>query len=396
MFKLIDSILSLYKKILYLLGLKKINVGFYVIYGSAFPGKSIVDKMLKGKKFNPIIIASPDVMRSNENMIRQINAILNYARLNGWQAVSGYNESDGEFIDHSDMLDFACIVNPYESMTHRFCQAEYLAEKNVKTFFIHYTYSVTCFDKKTYALPHFANFWKVFISNELTLSELKNDGIHVQNFKVIGYPKLDCVNQFTERENSRRKKIVLAPHHTFDYNELALSAWNTFADLYHLLPLRYQNVDFIFRPHPLWEINLKNFLGWSDVEFNQLLGKILNNTNVVYSCEDNYIDLFNSSDGLIHDCGSFLVECLYTLKPCCYMMKESKVSENFNVVGKLALGLHYHAYTIEQVYDFMDNVILNGNDSMLEMRSSKAREYLIVNHPYSSEVVLKYISDEGL
>ena len=97
-----------------------IRVGFYVIYGSAFPAWPLVELMLRSNKakFEVVIIASPDIMRGEVNMLEQLNLVIDHFSENDDLIVrSAYDLSTGEYKDCSDDLDVACVINPYESMT---------------------------------------------------------------------------------------------------------------------------------------------------------------------------------------------------------------------------------------------------------------------------------------
>ena len=42
-------------------------------------------------------------------------------------------------------------------------------------------------------------------------------------------------------------------------------------------------------------------------------------------CDDDYISWFKHSDAMIHDCGSFRCEYLYTSKPACYLANRTNM-----------------------------------------------------------------------
>jgi hypothetical protein len=164
--------------------------------------------------------------------------------------------------------------------------------------------------------------------------------------------------------------------------------------MYLCLPVKYPQIDFIFRPHPLWKINLKVALGWPEIEINNFLEKLLKNKNVTYSEDFNYIELFNQSCGLIHDCGSFVAEYLYTLKPCCFMMNNLEIYKNFNSVGKMCLDAHYQAFDEGEIFKFIEKVILSNSDDLMKERERIAKKFVINNHGQSSNLILKAIEDE--
>ncbi len=371
--------------------LQIIRIGFYVIYGSAFPAWSLIELMLRNKtaKFEVVIVASPDILRGEENMLEQLNLVIeHFSKIHGVIVRSAYDHLKGEYKDCSHDLDFACIINPYESMTAEVCRAEYLRKRGVATFFIHYTYSVSKFDLSLYCQDHFKNFWRVYLSSTLTRDEIILNGGVVDNLKVIGYPKLDTINYNSNSEIGRSKKIIIAPHHTFGYKEINIGAFEKFSLAYLELPKKYPHIDFVFRPHPLWKINIKESLGWTDKQINIFIVDLIANENVSYSTEFNYIDLLNESDALIHDCGSFVAEYLHTSKPSCFMMNDYGVYRNFNSIGKICLDAHYQAMSVEQVYKFIDNVVLDGSDEMLVDRDKMVKKYLLINQQRASELII--------
>lgn len=50
-----------------------------------------------------------------------------------------------------------------------------------------------------------------------------------------------------------------------------------------------------------------------------------------------YVDLFMTSDAMIHDCGSFTIEYHYTLKPVMYLVKGEEHTKMMNAFAKRGL-----------------------------------------------------------
>ena len=78
---------------------------------------------------------------------------------------------------------------------------------------------------------------------------------------------------------------------------------------------------------------------------------------------------------MIHDCGSFIVEYLYTQKPVIYLGEGRE--EQSNIVGKKAYRCHYRGTTIDDVKHFLSDVVLNGNDTMKPIRQAFYNEVLL-------------------
>jgi CDP-glycerol glycerophosphotransferase (TagB/SpsB family) len=108
-----------------------------------------------------------------------------------------------------------------------------------------------------------------------------------------------------------------------------------------------------------------------------------------------YIDLFLTSDALIHDCGSFMAEYLITGKPSLFMVRDESIMEYWNTFGEKALAVHYQSRNKKQVIDFIENIVLNENDSMKEERNNFVQNNLIPkNNQTASENILKYLEGQ--
>ena len=86
--------------------------------------------------------------------------------------------------------------------------------------------------------------------------------------------------------------------------------------------------------------------------------------------EGPYIDLFLTSDALIHDCGSFTAEYLYVGKPCMFLVSEGDMEAKFNVFGKQAYAQYYKGHSLKEIEDFLQHVVIEGNDTMAQQRAT--------------------------
>ena len=80
-----------------------------------------------------------------------------------------------------------------------------------------------------------------------------------------------------------------------------------------------------------------------------------------------YLDLFCTSDALIHDCSSFLVEYLYLNKQTMSVAPNvDEVCNSSAPFGRVSLEQHYIAVTADDIKDFIRSVVIGGNDTMRE------------------------------
>lgn len=193
-------------------------------------------------------------------------------------------------------------------------------------------------------------------------------------------------------KNKTRKQILLCPHHTINSKELDLSNFLTYSDLFLELPKLYPEIDFIFRPHPLLKYNLTKYCGESKT--NKYYDQIVAYSNAIYNNSEDYLETFANSDAMIHDCGSFTTEYLFTGKPCCYMLKDSDdINKIFLPMGQKCLDNYYKAFNKDDILNFIDNVVIKGIDPMKNQRDQFLKE-LRLNYPNVAQIIVEHIIRE--
>jgi CDP-glycerol glycerophosphotransferase (TagB/SpsB family) len=91
---------------------------------------------------------------------------------------------------------------------------------------------------------------------------------------------------------------------------------------------KYQDsVQFVFKPHPV--LRSKLVVLWGEEKTNAYYNTWDSLPNSTIH-EDEYIDLFLTSDAMIHDSGSFTVEYLYVNKPVMRTVSDLPLNEQFN------------------------------------------------------------------
>lgn len=374
---------------------KKITVGFYVIYDSTFSFRPLFEKMLLDDFFDPYIVIAPDTSRGKQNEI--VQAKQTYGSLTqkyGFERiVLGYDYQNNTYSDPSDRFDIIAFANPYDNMTHRYYTMNYLCRKNSLTIFTNYAYTVSRFTRFLYGLLFTNLAWRVFIENEAILSEIKHySRCHGKNLYVIGYGKMDTLPDKIPHE---QKTIIISPHHTVASHWkkfLCLSNFLCYAQFFQELPKKYPNVKFIFRPHPLLLISLVRDNIWTQNEVDTYMQTLLSNENVVYSDGGEYLDLFAASDGIIHDCGSFTAEYMFTEKPACFLLRdEAEIKNEFIEFGQRILEHYYKAYSEEDVINYIDNVIFKGEDPLKEARISFVQKEMMINYKNVSNCIIQYL-----
>lgn len=372
---------------------KKLRVASYVVFDSSFAGYELMKLMLiQQDKYEPKIVVIPDTSRGREHMIKQYNETKDFfIKKYGRNYVeNGYDENTNEFLDLSDNFDIIYLANPYDSMVHEYHGIRYLSKKKVLPIYISYG----CMpDKYSYhhiiSLLEISLFWKVFADNIFSYKDYKKYSLNsAKNVVTIGYAKMDSL-RYSNSKKQEKKTIVICPHHTINYEELPLSNFLEYKDFILELPDLYPNVDFVFRPHPLLFVNMVREGYWSKEDVQNYI-TTLREKNIEYSTGGDYFDIFLNSDGMIHDCSSFIVEYLYTLKPCCFVAK-SNYKKILSKLGLACLKNYYLAFNREQIIEFIENVIIKGNDTLRYKRIRFTKKHLLLNYPKVSNRILEEI-----
>ena len=89
-------------------------------------------------------------------------------------------------------------------------------------------------------------------------------------------------------------------------------------------------------------------------------------------------DLFMNSDAMIHDCGSFTAEYLYTQRPVMFYTHDRKaVEKQLNELGMAALDAHYIGGSADDIESFIKDVVIGENDPKVSARKAVYDKYLL-------------------
>lgn len=375
---------------------QKIRVCFFVIFDFSWSYKPVYEEMLKDELFDPFIVVIPDTSRGKENLDFYFNQTFSSLSNKYQNVLKGYSIESGDFFDYSAKTDLVCFPNSYRFMSNKLFEIEHFLNKNVLTFYVNYSFSVTTWFRETLKDDAYNYFWKIFIPTFSHLNEFKNNHLlKGSNAVVSGYSKMDALakEKIVQR---KRKVIIIAPHHTVtDWKFLHISNFLQYSDLFLELPEMYPEIDFVFRPHPLLYVQLIKPEIWGEEKTRKYFEKISSYKNMIYSQGGEYFNLFANSDGMIHDCGSFLAEYLFTDKPVCYLLKDKiSIDRWFIDIGKKCLHHCYQAYGKKDIINFIEKVIISGKDPMKKERLAFSNSDLKINYPDVSSKIITLLKND--
>ena len=183
-----------------------------------------------------------------------------------------------------------------------------------------------------------------------------------------------------KQQGSTKKRVIYAPHHTIEADGwIHYSTFLSTGEIMSSLRDKYKDqVQFVFKPHPLLKPKLYNMPDWGKARTDAYYKAWANAENSTFVDTD-YVDLFKSSDALIHDCGSFIVEYLYVQKPVMHL-NTGKIKEELNEEVQEAYHAHYLMYEPGDIEHFITDVVIKGKDTKQQEREVVYRKLLIPPH----------------
>ncbi|MDX9847998.1 MAG: CDP-glycerol glycerophosphotransferase family protein [Tenuifilaceae bacterium] len=381
----------------------KVKVVFLLIHDSVWKYEGVYRLMEKDDRFDPIIAICPYTAYSKDIMIFEINKAFNSFLEKGYKVVKTLKKN-GNWLDIKRELnpDLVCFTNPHELTLKQYLISNFL---NTLTCYVPYGFKNSHlyeahFNKKT------QNFvWKFFLETEIhkKLSK-KYSRNNSANTLVTGYPGMDM---FIEKgfqpkdiwkiKEKPLKRIIWAPHHTIPGFGATLD-YSTFFDycniMFEIADSYRDKVQFAFKPHPILRAKLSRDDVWGKEKTDNYYNKWANLDNSIL-CESDYFDLFLTSDGLIHDSSSFVIEYLYSGKPELFLIGDDSVKNNFNEVGNMALNVIYLANNKNGVLKFIDDVVINGKDFLKKEREVFFNDIIKPpNNNSASQNIFNYLVNE--
>jgi hypothetical protein len=379
-----------------------ITVAFQVIHRSIWKYDRIYQLMDKDPLFDPVVFVCPYLREDRKHMLEEMGATCEAMKSKGCNFIKTYDEENDSWVDVKAELqpDIVFFSVPFD-----YTRDQYRIH--------HFTDSLSCYvpyffttngkEGRNYDGPFhnlvWRNFYESQIHKEYAEKYARNGG---DNVVVSGYPQLDdFLYQRTDNVAdpwplTNHKRIIWAPHHTIDGQGQGLnySTFKQYHTLFKEIARNYADqIQIAFKPHPMLKEKLYKDEEWGEKRTNDYYRFWDHLENGLLE-QSGYVNLFLTSDVLIHDCSSFMVEYLSTSKPALYLLHDENVSDRLHEFGKKALENHYHAKQASDIYAFIENQVLEQRDPMQEQRLGFVDTYLKAKNGKPASVnVVNYIKE---
>lgn len=315
---------------------EKMNVAFIcqepTVWGSFKP---VYELMLKDEKINVIILVVPELVFKHYIKLEKVKheKVYSFAKELKGDIVYTYDENEQKWIDVQALdLDYVFYSRPYETYLPKYLRASSVS-KYAKICFIPYGYLCSDIFSCVYSTFFFRNAYMTFCENVDSYNYLKRklkytffegDEKHsLQKVYNTGYPKFDLTfeQSYNDSKLWKRKKqgknarIIWTPRWTPNPKLGGSNFLNYKEVLLDMAFEREEELDFVFRPHPM---TFRTFLAEgliTEQELNDFCSQIEKSNNVSLDQNQDYLELFYSSDILITDNSSVMLEYLLTHKP---------------------------------------------------------------------------------
>ena len=363
---------------------KEINVVFFASSLSMWRYQHLYEALSKHPRFNATIVIQPFVWWAEFQKETNVQELCDYFNSKSIPFLLGTN-ADGAIFDVKNELkpDILFYPQPYFGY--------YSYELSYSKFY----YKLICYypyafwrskDSWSYDLPFHRMAWKLFYSTELHRKDAKRYALwnKDRNVEIVGYPTADdfLSGNYVDGwkpQPSKKKRVIWAPHFTIhDGGFLTQSNFLWMADFMLEIAQKYHDeLQFVFKPHPRLFTELCKHKDWGEERAKEYYRTWATMENTQLQTGE-FVDLFMTSDAMIHDSGSFGVEYHYSGNPVMYVADnfEEQVAD-MALFGQLAMRQHYVGKCKQDIIDFIENIVIGGNDPMKEGRARFVQDYLI-------------------
>ena len=362
-----------------------IEVAFFLTIPGMWKSDYVFRAMKDSPKYHPYVVILPYSSFKGFNDSESFETLRKteeFIKSKGYEYIIPYNEVTKKWEDIKKTLnpDIVFYSSPYKDNIPEYYVYHYLDKG---TFYIPYGF-ITMNSYSTQYNLVFPNLVGCnLVETEMHLSFAKKYGrSNGINYAVVGFPSAEAYmredyqsKDVWKHQSCKKKRIIWAPHHSIDLEGgLDVSTFLNYYEEMLRLAKKYENeVQFAFKPHQTLKFKLE--LLWGKEKTYDYYHKWETMSNGQLE-ESEYIDLFIHSDAMIHDSGAFTTEYLFVHKPVMYLVKNGNIRKQFNDFGIQSFEQHYHGHSVEEIEDFIKEVVVNGNDPMKKQRESFFEEQL--------------------
>lgn len=360
-----------------------VRVVFFAMSVSMWRYQHLYELMLGDERFLPVIVVSPSIDYNAEQQRNDVQALRDYFKSKE-MAYIDWNEGTPADVKGEIDPDVVFYPQPYEKLLTPAHDVTAFYDRLV----CYYPYAFwTSTGKWSYDF-HFHNLaWRLYYSTKYHQAEARKTAWNKgRNVRVVGYPNADDFlrgkysDVWKPIDDKPRKRIIWAPHYaiTPKFGLIARSMFLTVADgMLELAKCHADELQIAFKPHPRLLTELYAHPEWGKERTDAYYRAWADGCNTQLETGD-FIDLFMTSDAMVHDSGSFAVEYHYSLNPVMFLSSDIEaLLATQGEIGKAAYKMHYIGNDMADIERFVGDVVMAGHDTMRNWREWFFNEYLL-------------------
>jgi len=341
---------------------KTLRVVFQVADVSLWKMDQVFRRMILDPLFEPVILVCPVTSFGDDRMWKGMEESLTYFKTKNYTTISSFLQSEQRWLKLDEIgPDIVFFTNPHNLTHHQYYEEAYT---NYLSCYIPYSHDVSKYNSygPQYNQRFHNSMWVIYVPHkeDQEIFRVYSQTLS-RNVVVTGYPSCEnFVLKFKgsdpwKRVRRNMKRIIWAPHHTIDSKELPYSNFLALHGWFKNLALNNKDtLQIAFKPHPLLRERLYLNEDWGREKTDAYFAFWAEGENTQLETGD-YVDLFISSDAMIHDSGSFLAEYLYLQKPVFFICDEH-VKHYLNPFGIKALASCTTGKTPQEIEAFVSLV----------------------------------------
>lgn len=352
---------------------KKIKVVFTAWNLALWKYGGIYELMERHPRFDPVIIINPPLARySGRETEQDIVALRCYFEQKKYNFLNTVVYEQGFCSKEISAADFVFFTQPYFFGNLNF--------STIRQVFCYCPYSINSVKEEKWMFDSLLQnlAWKIFQPTQQALFAAKKlSFVKGRNCVYSGHTLYDDFqNSNNDRikksiwkpQNKIKKRIIWATH--FSITSQARLNRSNFLRLsesfFDLIEEFKDEVQWAFKPHPFLFSELCKNESWGESRAKNYFEKWQHLMNGQLE-SGSYLELFLSSDAIIHDCASFTIEYFYTKNPAMFLAKHEGLPLT-DSLGQEALKCHYIGVEIDEIRSFIRDVIIGGNDPKRNLR----------------------------
>ena len=351
--------LTIPSKVKRIRGKDKISVLFILNDVAKWKSEKLYLEMLQHPRFNPILGVTIRPGESDNTILQKKAILKEYLQYKGYDYIdlSTSNLRRPDIVIYSEPYGNSV---PKDQSIYKYLSSLFLS--------INYSCHTTHLHIDYYSLLH-RWCWIDCYENQRAIEQAYKSIGHIRkSIQLTGLPMIDqLLEPPTENpwkaQDYPKKRIIWAPHHSlggFEGESIVYSTFLTYAETMIELAKKYQeNIQIAFKPHPLLFDKLIQVWGREATEEYYKKWEEMKNTQLELG---SYKDLFATSDAMIHDSSSFIVEYLLMDKPTLFLVRDlDDIRNDLNDFGDQAFLTQNLGYNIKDIETFITQVI-KGKD----------------------------------